>query len=119
MFGALSEANFQIEPFALKRTSCANSRTTLTSSFPTTPSTNRTFTFALALHRNLLQSTAAVDRGVRRARFMGVLRGQNRPAVLIEGGYLTNPAEAQSIAEPGYRSRLAGAVADALGLALR
>jgi N-acetylmuramoyl-L-alanine amidase len=83
--------------------------------FPNNAFDEQNLHLALGLHRNLLQSTAAVDRGVRRARFMGVLRGQNRPAVLIEGGYLTNPAEAQNIAEPGYRSRLATAVADALG----
>ena len=54
------------------------------------------------------------DRGVRRARFMVVLRGQRRPAVLIEGGYLSNPREARRIADPNYRQKLAEAVAVAL-----
>src|SRR5262249_54816476 len=55
---------------------------------------------ASRLHRSLLQTTGATDRGVRRARFMAVLRGQSRPAVLIEGGYLSNPAEARKLASP-------------------
>jgi N-acetylmuramoyl-L-alanine amidase len=45
---------------------------------------------------------------------MGVLRGQNRPAVLIEAGYLSNPAEARKIATAEYRQRLAEAVAQGL-----
>jgi N-acetylmuramoyl-L-alanine amidase len=51
---------------------------------------------------------------VRHARFLGVLRGQNRPAVLIEGGYLSNPTEARRIGQAAYRQQLAEAVARAL-----
>lgn len=69
---------------------------------------------AARLHRSLLRATGTIDRGVRHARFMAVLRGQNRPAVLIEGGYLSNPAEAQRIATPEYRQALAAGIAAAL-----
>jgi N-acetylmuramoyl-L-alanine amidase len=69
---------------------------------------------AFRLHRVLVQSSGANDRGVRRARFMTVLRGQNRPAVLVEGGYLSNPAEAQRIASAAYRQTLAEAIARGL-----
>lgn len=69
---------------------------------------------ASRLHRSILQNTGALDRGVRRARFMAVLRGQHRPAVLIEGGYLSNPVEARKIATPEYRQALAEGVARAL-----
>jgi len=69
---------------------------------------------ATRLHRELLEVNGHHDRGVRHARFLGVLRGQNRPAVLVEGGYLSNPHEARNIADPGYRQRLAEALADAL-----
>jgi N-acetylmuramoyl-L-alanine amidase len=72
------------------------------------------FQLASRLHRSLLQATGVADRGVRRARFMAVLRGQHRPAVLIEGGYLSNPIEAQKIATPEYRQALAEGVAKAL-----
>jgi N-acetylmuramoyl-L-alanine amidase len=66
------------------------------------------------VHRALLQVNGRQDRGVRRARYLGVLRGQNRPAILVEGGYLSNPLEARRIADPAYRQRLAEAVAKAL-----
>jgi N-acetylmuramoyl-L-alanine amidase len=69
---------------------------------------------AVRLHRSIVRRTGAPDRGLRRARFMGVLRGQNRPAVLIEAGYLSNPAEARKIATAEYRQLLAESVARAL-----
>ncbi|MBI3848785.1 MAG: N-acetylmuramoyl-L-alanine amidase [Verrucomicrobia bacterium] len=69
---------------------------------------------AVRLHRMLLKVNGSMDRGVRRARFLTVLRGQNRPAVLLEGGYLSNPKEARLIADPAHRQRLAEAVAKAL-----
>ncbi|HEX9048260.1 MAG TPA: N-acetylmuramoyl-L-alanine amidase [Verrucomicrobiae bacterium] len=69
---------------------------------------------AVKLHRSMLRATGAEDRGIRRARFMDVLRGQRRPAVLIEGGYLSNPHDAGLIASPAFRQKLAEAVANAL-----
>ena len=69
---------------------------------------------ALRLHAALLRATGEEDRGVRRARFIGVLHGQRHPAVLIEGGYLSNPREAKLIATPEFRQKLAEAVASAL-----
>jgi N-acetylmuramoyl-L-alanine amidase len=47
---------------------------------------------------------------------MTVLREQRRPAVLLEGGYLSNPEEAKLICTAGYRQKLAEAVAEALGV---
>lgn len=69
---------------------------------------------AVAVHHALMKVPGAFDHGVRRARFMGVLRGQNRPAILVEGGYLSNPREAKRIADPAYRQKLAEAIATAL-----
>jgi N-acetylmuramoyl-L-alanine amidase len=43
-----------------------------------------------------------------------VLHRQHCPAVLIEGGYLSNPHEAKLIENPEFRQKLAQAVADAL-----
>jgi N-acetylmuramoyl-L-alanine amidase len=69
---------------------------------------------AVRVHGAVLRATGLDDRGVRHSRFETVLRGQNRPAILIEGGYLSNPAEAKLIESPEYRQKLAEAVADAL-----
>ena len=69
---------------------------------------------AARVHKALLQSGLTRDRGVRRARFLGVLRGQQRPAVLVEGGYLSNARESRLIASSVHRQKLAEAVAQAL-----
>ncbi len=70
--------------------------------------------YAVELHRAALKANGDVDRGVRRARFLGVLQGQNRPAILVEGGYLSNPQEARQIADPAYRERYTEALAGGL-----
>jgi N-acetylmuramoyl-L-alanine amidase len=84
--------------------------------FPNNTFDEQNMRAAVRLHGVILQASGAQDRGVRRARFMTVLRGQNRPAVLVEGGYLTNPAEAQRIASAAYRQTLAEALARGLEL---
>ena len=69
---------------------------------------------AVRVHTAELRATGLEDRGVRHSRFETVLRGQNRPAILVEGGYLSNPREAALIESAEYRQKLAEAVADAL-----
>jgi len=69
---------------------------------------------AVRLHSALLRATGMEDRGVERARFIEVLRGQNCPAILIEAGYLSNPHEAKLIESPEFRQKLAEAIAAAL-----
>jgi N-acetylmuramoyl-L-alanine amidase len=86
----------------------------LRQSFPNNAYDEENLMLAVRLHRSLLRQTGAPDRGLRRARFMGVLRGQNRPAVLIEAGYLSNPQEARKIGTGEYRQLLAEAVAKGL-----
>jgi N-acetylmuramoyl-L-alanine amidase len=70
---------------------------------------------AFRMQQSLLLATDATDRGVRRARFMTVLQGQHRPALLIEGGFLSDRKEALKIADPAYRKRLAQGVVTAVG----
>ena len=70
---------------------------------------------AVRVHNALLHATGMDDRGVRHSRFETVLRGQNCPAILVEGGYLSNPHEAKLIESAEYRQKLAEAIASALG----
>jgi N-acetylmuramoyl-L-alanine amidase len=70
--------------------------------------------WAARVHRSMLGTTGLADRGVRRARFLDVVRWQGRPAILVEGGYLSNPQEAARIQTPEFRQKLAAAVAAAL-----
>jgi N-acetylmuramoyl-L-alanine amidase len=69
---------------------------------------------AIQIQSTLLRAMDMDDRGVQRARFMEVLRGQKRPAILIEAGYLSNPHEAKRIEDSEFRQKLAEAVASAL-----
>jgi N-acetylmuramoyl-L-alanine amidase len=83
--------------------------------FPNNSFDTENIRWAYRVQRELVAATQAKDGGVRRARFMAVLRGQRRPAVLVEGGFLSNPDEAQRIATAAYRQKLAQAVAQAIG----
>ena len=82
--------------------------------FPNNSFDDQNLQYAACIHRALLGVNGDADRGIAHARFMGVLRGQRRAAVLLEGGYLSNPREARRIADPAHRAKLAEAVANAL-----
>ena len=82
--------------------------------FPNNAYDAQNLKFAVRLHTALLRATGLEDRGVNRARFIGVLHRQHCPAVLIEAGYLSNPADAKLIETPLFRQKLAEAVAAAL-----
>ncbi|HOW67996.1 MAG TPA: N-acetylmuramoyl-L-alanine amidase, partial [Verrucomicrobiota bacterium] len=86
----------------------------LTQSYPNNAFDPANLHYAVLLHRSLLNTTGARDRTVKRARFLSVLRPQQRPAILLEGGFLSNPTEARRIADPNYRELLARGVANAL-----
>ena len=64
---------------------------------------------AYAVQRALVAQLGVPDRGVRRARF-AVLRAAAMPAILVESGYLTHPAEGPRIFDPAYRRQTAAAI---------
>jgi N-acetylmuramoyl-L-alanine amidase len=64
---------------------------------------------AYQVQRALVQNLNANDRSVRRARF-AVLRDAQMPAILIEGGYMTNPTEGKKIYDAAYRKQMAAAI---------
>ncbi len=66
-----------------------------------------------AVHASVLSRVAAFDRGIRHARFH-VLRGIRVPAVLLEAGFLSDPAEGQRIATAQYRQQLGVAIAQGI-----
>lgn len=53
---------------------------------------------------------SSTDRGVKRARFV-VIKQNVLPAILVEGGFLSNRMEAARVNQPQYRQSLAQAVA--------
>src|SRR5437016_8331244 len=61
------------------------------------------------IYHSLLGHLPEYDRGIKRARF-AVLRLTKVPAVLIEGGFLTERRESKLIAQKDWRARLAHAI---------
>lgn len=61
------------------------------------------------IYHSLLGHIGEFDRGIKRARF-AVLRLTKIPAVLIEGGFLTERGESRLIANPEWRKKLADAI---------
>src|SRR5436190_11151743 len=61
------------------------------------------------VYHSLLGHIPEFDRGIKRARF-AVLRLTRVPAVLVEGGFLTERGESKLIAQKDWRARLAQAI---------
>jgi N-acetylmuramoyl-L-alanine amidase len=64
---------------------------------------------AYQVQKSLMQNLNVNDRSVRHARF-AVLRDAAMPAILIEGGYMTNPTEGKKIYDSAYRKQMAAAI---------
>lgn len=64
---------------------------------------------ATAVHSHAIRSTRAEDRGIQRARF-SVLCTIRRPAILFEGGFVSNPAEGRLISTSKYQDKLAESI---------
>jgi N-acetylmuramoyl-L-alanine amidase len=66
------------------------------------------------IHREITKMhSPAGDRGVKRARFV-VLRENQVPSVLVEGGFMSNATDASLIASGAYRQKMAEAMANGL-----
>src|SRR5207302_5830988 len=61
----------------------------------------------------LVARTRAVDRGIQTRQFF-VIANVTPPAVLIEGGFLTNKEDISKLASEDYRDQIAAAVADGI-----
>ncbi|MFK7851853.1 MAG: N-acetylmuramoyl-L-alanine amidase [Akkermansiaceae bacterium] len=70
---------------------------------------------ATAIHGSVLRrlGTNTLDRGIKRARF-SVLSGVKHPAVLFEGGFMSNSREARLIANESYQAAIAAGMVDAI-----
>ncbi|MEY2559193.1 MAG: N-acetylmuramoyl-L-alanine amidase [Verrucomicrobiota bacterium] len=66
-----------------------------------------------SIHASVLSKLSVFDRGVRHARFH-VLRDVKIPAVLLEGGFISDPAEGQRISTAQYRQQLGAAIAQGI-----
>jgi N-acetylmuramoyl-L-alanine amidase len=82
-----------------------------TGSYPGNRFDSKNMLLAFQVQKNLLKNLNTEDRGVRRARF-AVLRTADMPAILIEGGFMSNKAEAKKIYDAGYRRQMAQAITE-------
>lgn len=67
--------------------------------------------FAQAVQQSVIARMGVTDRGIK-GRPFAVVRHTRCPAVLVEGGFINNPAEARKLKDDGYRERLAAAISD-------
>ncbi|MDR1498306.1 MAG: N-acetylmuramoyl-L-alanine amidase [Puniceicoccales bacterium] len=65
------------------------------------------------IQSNLIRKTPAIDRGLRRARFV-VLKDAPVPATLVECGFLSNPNEATKINTGAHREKIAQGIANGI-----
>lgn len=77
------------------------------------PPADNGMAFAQAMQASMLIELGVADRGVKAAGY-AVIRHSHCPAVLIEGGFINNPAQAKEIGTPEYRDKLATAIANAI-----
>lgn len=68
-------------------------------------------TLAEAIHTRLLRKTRTENRGVKQAPFV-VLNGAAMPAVLVEIGFISNPAEERLLSGKKHQGELAGSIAE-------
>ncbi len=65
--------------------------------------------FAQIIHRNMVDTVKALDRGVRVRNFF-VIRKTIMPSVLVEIGYLSNPTEEYELGSPIHQKKVATAL---------
>lgn len=68
---------------------------------------------ATAVHSRAIRLSGAIDRGIQRARF-SVLCTIRRPAILFEGGFVSNPAECRKMATGTYQDMLARSISEGI-----
>ena len=68
------------------------------------------FALANAIYHSMHGKVEMLDRGVKRARF-AVIRLAGVPSVLVEGGFLTNAADARKVASKQWRDNYAASIA--------
>jgi N-acetylmuramoyl-L-alanine amidase len=70
---------------------------------------HRSKRLAQSILKNIVAQTQAKSRGIKEGNY-AVIRETNMPAVLIEGGFVTNEAELQKLKDPNYLKQLAWGV---------
>jgi len=103
---------FEIFSFTPRGAPSTSDSAVAPSALSTQPGTTvdaQSMALSACIYHSLLGHLPEFDRGIKRARF-AVLRLTKVPAVLIEGGFLTEKGECKLIAQKDWRTRLAHAI---------
>jgi len=71
---------------------------------------SQSYTLANKVLKRITSSTKCKNRGVKHGNF-AVIRETTMPAILIEGGFMTNQSELEQLRSSGYLKTLAGSIA--------
>lgn len=74
---------------------------------------SRSKPLAQYVHSNVLKKTRAYDRKVKFARYY-VIRNARNPAILFEGGFLSNSSERRACRKGSYRQKIAEGIANGI-----
>src|SRR5213596_3613164 len=103
---------FEIFSFTPRGAPSTSDTALTSSSFNTQPGSGvdaQSMALSACIYHSLIGHIPEYDRGIKRARF-AVLRLTKVPAVLIEGGFLTERGESKLISNKDWRAQLAGAI---------
>lgn len=75
---------------------------------------SRSKPLAQYVHKAVLRKTGANDRKVKHARYY-VIRNAKNPAILFEGGFLTNSSECRACKKGNYRQKVAEGIVKGIG----
>ena len=100
---------FSFTPRGAPSTSDSNVNPASFSAQPGSSVDAQSMALSACIYHSLLGHLPEYDRGIKRARF-AVLRLTKVPAVLIEGGFLTESGECKLISNKDWRAKLAGAI---------
>jgi N-acetylmuramoyl-L-alanine amidase len=103
---------FEIFSFTPRGAPSTSDASVTSSSFnmqPGSTTDGESLALSACIYHSLIGHIPEYDRGIKRARF-AVLRLTKVPAVLIEGGFLTDRGESKLIANKDWRGKLAAAI---------
>src|SRR5436305_11785404 len=107
-----SATGFEIFSFTPRGAPSTSDNAVRSASFSMQPGSEvdaQSMALSACIYHSLIGHIPEYDRGIKRARF-AVLRLTKVPAVLIEGGFLTERGESKLISNKDWRAKLAGSI---------
>ena len=101
--------NYKADLFISIHSNALSAKSSGTETFRFYSATGAANRLAKSVHGQVVDRLQLPDRGVKTAGFY-VLRNTNMPAILLESAFLTNPEEAEFLAQPNVRQQIADAV---------